>query len=355
MKDLSNFEDRLKIINSFDGNLVYGAKSFNLTTNRTGKGPSNGLPTKELLKVVQDSQKDRFVRKSIGWVEQKNCVVCNSKKRSFLLNRLGLAYFRCAECSHIYQDPILSNSVAAELYSNEETTTKIYKSDNQQEMDEIKFSYGVDLINSFVSNKNRNSILDIGCGPGIFSKVAFRKGWDLSIGVDINDSYDDISKSSSGFKLVRGNVLDIASLDFNTKFDVISMWSFLEHIPDPKKYINDLGNVLKDNGLIFILVPNSDSLVAKLLREKSTCYNWKHISYFNIKSLNFLLESCGYNCVFDETVITEIGNIKSYLNGKEPYSGELPDKDPFSFIDSKFIHINKLGSRIIAVYKKISK
>ena len=28
---------------------------------------------------------------------------------------------------------ILSNSVAAELYSNEETTTKIYKSDNQQE------------------------------------------------------------------------------------------------------------------------------------------------------------------------------------------------------------------------------
>ena len=221
-------------------------------------------------------------------------------------------------------------------------------------MDEIKFSYGVDIINSFVSVENRKSILDIGCGPGIFSKVAYSKGWELSIGVDINDSYEDISESSTGFNLVRGNVLDIASLEFNTKFDVISMWSFLEHIENPKKYIGDLSNILKDKGLIFILVPNSDSLVAKLLREKSTCYNWKHISYFNISSLNFLLESCGFHCVFDETVISEIGNIKSYLNGNDPYSGELPDRDVFNFIDSKFIHKNKLGSRIIAVYKKSS-
>ena len=193
------------------------------------------------------------------------------------------------KCSHI-SGSILSNSVAAELYSNEETTTKIYKSDNQQEMDEIKFSYGVDLINSFVSNKNRNSILDIGCGPGIFSKGRFQERLGPFYSVNINDSYDDISKSSSGFKLVRGNVLDIASLDFNTKFDVISIWSFLEHIPDPKKYINDLGNVLKDNGLIFILVPNSDSLVAKLLRENQHVIigNISHI--FNIKSLGTFRE-----------------------------------------------------------------
>jgi Predicted O-methyltransferase len=166
MKDIKNFAERLKIINSFDGNLVFGSKSFNLSTNRTGKGPSNGLPTKELLEIMDDTKKDRFLRKSVGWVAKEECNVCGSRNRFFLLNRLGLTYYKCKDCSHIYQDPILSESAASNLYSKEETTTKIYKSSNQQEMDEIKFSYGVDLINSFVKKESRKSILDIGCGAG---------------------------------------------------------------------------------------------------------------------------------------------------------------------------------------------
>ena len=84
MKDLSNFENNLKIINSFDGNLVYGAKSFNLTTNKTLKGTFKWSSTKGITQSCSGFPKDRFVRKSIGWVEQKNCVVCNSKKRVFI-------------------------------------------------------------------------------------------------------------------------------------------------------------------------------------------------------------------------------------------------------------------------------
>ena len=54
--NISDFNERLKAKNEFDGNLVYGAKKFHFETNRAGKGkPSSGYLIREHAKVVVDT------------------------------------------------------------------------------------------------------------------------------------------------------------------------------------------------------------------------------------------------------------------------------------------------------------
>ena len=64
------------------------------------------------------------------------------------------------------------------------------------------------------------------------------------------------------------------------------------------------------------------------------------------------MELHGLSCVFHETVITEIDNIKSYLGGHFPYHGAGDPKDIFNFITPEYLHSNMLGSRQIAIFKK---
>ena len=117
--------------------------------------------------------------------------------------------------------------------------------------------------------------------------------------------------------------------------------------------LKKISNLMSHDGLLLILVPNFKSLATKIIREKSPTFNWKHVSYFSVDSLNSLVKSCGFDLIHCETVISEIDNIKSYLNGKHPYQGYGDPKNIFEFITPEFIHSNLLGSRILSIYKKL--
>ena len=66
-----------------------------------------------------------------------------------------------------------------------------------------------------------------------------------------------------------------------------------------------------------------------------------------------IMKNNGFKCIHFETIISEINNVKSYLSGKDPYSGYGDSENKFDFITPKYIHKNLLGSRILAIYKKI--
>ena len=108
---------------------------------------------------------------------------------------------------------------------------------------------------------------------------------------------------------------------------------------------------LNRDGYFMILVPNFNSLATKLMRNLSPTFNWKHTLHFNEKSLNYVAKKFNLRCVYLETVVSEIDNIKSYMSGKWPYDGYGDPENNFSFITPEFLHEKKLGSRIFALYK----
>jgi len=108
----------------------------------------------------------------------------------------------------------------------------------------------VSLLNSF--NSSEKTLLDIGAGTGDFLATAKRQDWTVE-GVEPNASARGKAKD-------KGVVLfsDLKEVS-NNKFDVITLWHVLEHLPNLDKQIETIVSLLKENGTLVIAVPNFKS------------------------------------------------------------------------------------------------
>ena len=350
--DIHNFEQRLTAINRFDGNLRHGAGHFHASTNRTGQGkPSSGGLTREHARVVRDSGVERYQRIDGIWEEVNQCPVCDSTERELFLCRMALDIYRCKQCTHRYLHPRLKFEEAEKIYMDDKTSADIYTQPLQIEIDEAKYQYGLDLVAQLLAGERRK-IMDLGCGAGVYLKMAARNGWRQCVGVDINQRYSDIYSATQGIQFINSSFERLDPEKIGKDYDVIAMWSVLEHLYDLHAIVPRLREMLRPGGLLFILVPNVESLATRLMRERSPTFNWKHLSHFSPASLAALMQRHALECVFHETVITEIDNIKSYMSGEYPYHGYGDPKHLFDFITPEYLHRHMLGSRQIAVFRK---
>ncbi len=125
-------------------------------------------------------------------------------------------------------------------------------------MTKDRVNYAVSLM-----PEKTETILDIGVGQGYFIKKLQRKNHSIKIfGVDI---------SIKGLQKVKvttpGNyfVASVLLLPFKKRFDVISIFEVLEHIPyyDTFKTMTQIKNLLKNNGILLISVPINEKYTHK--------------------------------------------------------------------------------------------
>lgn len=350
--NLKDSFSRLERKKQFDGNLRFGNASFHAKTNRTGVGrPSSGYLIREHAKVVVDTGKERYQRKEEFFYSINACPVCGSKNYKKLLSRFGLDIWRCQDCRHGFGNPRLKYDKATELYMDDRSASDIYTAPLQIEIDEIKYKYGIDLIQLALGGKGKK-ILDMGCGAGVFLKMAHKNGWPECVGVDPNENYAKIYKEATGVQYIQGTLEKLDDYDIGDNYDCISMWSVLEHMNDPKQVIKKLASILAPGGVIFILVPNLDSLATRLMRQLSPTFAWKHPNFFCKESLNFLMNAGGFKPVLMETVITEIDNIRNYMSFEWPYEASAACDKAFNIITPEWIHSNMLGSRLIGIFRR---
>lgn len=350
--DMNNFEERLAAKNAFDGNLLHGAGQFHAKTNRSGEGrPSSGYLIREHAQVVVDTGIERYQRVEGNWEAVDICPVCQSGDYEFFLTRFGLDIYRCKNCTHRFLNPRVKYDVAMQIYADDKTASDIYTQPLQIEIDEIKYQYGLDLIDQ-LKPPAREKIMDIGCGAGTFLKMAEKNGWGYCVGVDVNERYADIYCEAKGVQFISANFESLDAAKLGDNYDCIAMWSVLEHLYDVHSILEVVKKMLKPKGVLFILVPNVESLATRLMREMSPTFAWKHLSHFSPKSLKTLMEMHDFKCEHFETVITEIDNIKSYMSGEYPYHGYGDPAGLFDFITPEYIHKNFLGSRQVAIFRK---
>ena len=351
IKNKKGFNQDLEKINQFDGQLQFGAKNFNFTTSRAGIGnPSSGYMTNEQKKIILDN-KSHFSRKNDqDWITVNHCPICASENQTTIIERMGLVFVQCNECSHVFQNPVVKPAKAIELYKDDQSAYKIYSNTMQKNIDSIKYQYGLELIHDCYG-QYPDSILDIGCGSGVFLQEAYKKGIQICRGVDANENYAQIYNNSKGIQFINADFEELKPDLIGNSYECITMWSVLEHIYEPLRFVKSLKKLLTRDGLIFILVPNFKSLATRIIRSQSPCFNWKHPHYFHSDTLDLLFEECGFVNIHTETVITEIENIKTYMNGEFPYHGMSEPDLLFEFITPEYLHTNMLGSRLISIYK----
>lgn len=190
----------------------------------------------------------------------------NDKKDKFSL-------FRCADCGCIFLGDIsVDQDYYAKYYKEDyyladkdtgitdKTWSFIYK---------LFFDKKEDLILNYFKNRNNKlSILDVGCGNGNFlsslNPAIFEKN-----GLEINPQGIKICEEK-GIKIYKKS---IESEDFGEKkFDVITLWHVLEHMENPTVLLKKVREILKDDGVLIIQVPNNESMGFKFGKE-----NWFHL------------------------------------------------------------------------------
>lgn len=111
------------------------------------------------------------------------------------------------------------------------------------------------LAKSYCKDKR---VLDISCGEGYGSYLLSIWGAKEVVGVDISE--ETIAKDQQNFE--RDNLKyichDAMNLDMfeDNYFDMVVSFETIEHLTDPKKYLEEIKRVSKDNPIIIISCPN---------------------------------------------------------------------------------------------------
>ena len=100
-------------------------------------------------------------------------------------------------------------------------------------------------------HKGSLNILDAGCGAGALCRRLCRFG--ETVGVDSSQESLDACRQETGFKVVKGSLLDLPFAD--NSFDLVFSLDTIEHIADDVAALGELRRVLKPGGYLIALVP----------------------------------------------------------------------------------------------------
>ena len=134
-------------------------------------------------------------------------------------------------------------------------------------------------------------LLEIGCGGGSYLTVMRMLGWSV-FGIDPDPVAAKVAAAAADCPVHVGTVED-APFD-PASFDAVVSNHTIEHVYDPKSFVQSAGRLLAAGGLMAVQTPNFDSLGHKLFGDDLFSLDPpRHLCLFTPASLRRLFEDCG--------------------------------------------------------------
>lgn len=167
----------------------------------------------------------------------------------------------------------------------------------------------VKLVRKYLKKDGNN--LDYGCGAGYLMEYLFEAGISCA-GLDYSDkSLADVKKKFKGNNLFKGVILssDTPNKEIaDNSYAFIFLIETIEHISPNKlkSFLDELFRIIKHGGYLFISTRNDENLDQK----KIICpdcgaifHRVQHISSFNAKSINKLMNEVGFQTIFSKGIL----------------------------------------------------
>lgn len=251
--------------------------------------------------------KNNFKIPSEFSTENINCYSCGSNNYDFFLTaeddltgKDGIfQYVKCKKCGLVYQNPRIivdqiksfydSEYIAHRKKTNWGLLTPLYEwAMNKHDRDKYK------LVSKYCNISSETEIIDIGCAVGTFLlHLNNETGCKIS-GVDFIESSSFPNFNKIEFYKGLFYEQNIAS----ERYDLVTMWHFLEHCYNPQETLNMAKKILKKGGKLIIEVPRLDSLTFKIFGNR-----WpgvqapQHTILFSKDKFIEMVESNGFRIV----------------------------------------------------------
>jgi 2-polyprenyl-3-methyl-5-hydroxy-6-metoxy-1,4-benzoquinol methylase len=229
------------------------------------------------------------------------CPVCNSTSfkqslicKDYTVSQEKFTIVACDSCGFQFTNPRPDDSVLGKYYKSDDY---ISHSDTKKglisQLYHIVRNYTLNkklaLLNKYVS---RGTILDYGCGTGMFLKACSNDGWKC-FGIEPDSDAIKLAKDK-GLNVTHDKLSFIKDND-NSKFDAIALWHVLEHVTDLDATLTFFTEKLNSNGVLVIAVPNHKSFDAQLYKEFWAAYDVpRHLYHFHKDTVEQLLSRFGF-------------------------------------------------------------
>ncbi len=226
-----------------------------------------------------------------------HCPLCDADNYTKLDSDRGLSVVRCKECELIYTNPRAKNAEQnyfgeTETYYNE--ARLIFKGKKPHHRDR-NYVYELEKISAI---KAKGKLLDVGTNMGFFLRKARDFGYEVE-GIEPAPSLSEIARKNWKLK-IHTSYLEAAGLP-NNNYDIITLIDVFEHVTNPKALLAKCNDLLKDEGIIVIKVPNGDynhfkMKLGRLLRKGSNMDIWdccEHVVHYTPQTFRKMVSSCG--------------------------------------------------------------
>lgn len=212
------------------------------------------------------------------------CPVCTGSDSQPHWKKGDLHLVRCSGCGMIYANPIPADMASGEFYDAAGKDYYLSPAKLESDYADVRFERELRL---FRKHCPRGAVLDVGCSSGAFL-FQLKKRWSGDyevLGTDVSGPPLDYAESR-GVPVVRGDFLE---QDFGGRtFDAVTFWAVIEHLAEPRQFLDKAHEVLKSGGWCFVLVPNIESLAVRWLGARYRYVYEQHLNYFSARTLTAL-------------------------------------------------------------------
>jgi 2-polyprenyl-3-methyl-5-hydroxy-6-metoxy-1,4-benzoquinol methylase len=140
------------------------------------------------------------------------------------------------------------------------------------------------------------SVLDIGCGSGIYSVDFARRGAKRVVGVDFSSNMLEMARAEAKKEKV-GDVCEFRQENFleakvDEKFDVVFAMGVFDYLPDPIPFLKKMVSVSR--GRVIVSIPGHSIVRERLRKLRYIMSGRGHVHFYDDREVQELVDAAGF-------------------------------------------------------------
>ena len=239
--------------------------------------------------------------------KQSKCEICDSQNisksftyydRHYMVTDEEFDVWQCHECYLFFLNPMPNMDELMSYYPKTYYSYEKKVNDNKWKKNLVKLLKVEPSDLDYIPATNNKRVLDFGCGSGWSLDLYKEKGFD-TYGLDLDK--DAIIAGKKNGHIMSG--VDLLTTKYESSFfDFIRSNHSMEHITNPVEVVKEFRRILKNEGRLFISLPNAGSLTRSIFGKywyyTGVPYHTYNYRFSNLKILlennSFVIQKVGY-------------------------------------------------------------
>lgn len=245
---------------------------------------------------------ERLLRRRDEFVEVP-CPACGTEGGDQVWTKWTLSYLECPECGTVYISPRPSPDVVEEYYATSELyaywNEHIFPASEDVRRERI-FRPRVERVRSLCERYgiSPSLLVEVGAGFGTFCAVAMESGlFERVLAIEPTPSLAARCRER-GVDVIA---LPVEHVTIDEPVDVVASFEVIEHLFDPRTFVQRCFEILRPGGLLVLSCPNARGFEVLTLGPIADTVDTEHLNYFNPGSLAGMAASVGFDVLETST------------------------------------------------------